>query len=232
MTDWDFSVLFSSVPGVESKYLNLEFRLLGEDDISCPWDGGTNFVLDGIFWRRTVISRNNTISKCSIFHFKAFPLINLQNFFVTWYNSQKWFELLHTVIPLKWNVFHYVTVKQYSWGRLQYINTERKKFFFCDPNTDTSTPAFFNTLTHHLEMVDVVMCLWGLTKLIKRFWSFRSSLAFSIYCSRWLRTQISWSGSLKITIDSRWCPGRDCFNNSGTKIVTLSTSNLIKSMFI
>ena len=53
-----------------------------------------------------------------------------------------------------------------------------------DPNTVTSTPAFFNTLTRHLEMVDVVMRLWGLTKLIKRFWSFQRSLVFSIYCSR------------------------------------------------
>ena len=48
----------------------------------------------------------------------------------------------------------------------------------CDPNTVMPTPAFFNTVTHHLEMVDVVMRLWGLTKLIKRFWSFRRSLVF------------------------------------------------------
>ena len=102
----------------------------------------------------------------------------------------------------------------------------------CDPNTVTSTPAFFNTLTYHLEMVDVVMHLSALTKLIKRFWSFQRSLVFSLHCSRWLRTQISWSGYLKITTGSRWCPGRDCVNNSGTKIVTLSASNFIKSLFI
>ena len=102
----------------------------------------------------------------------------------------------------------------------------------CDPNTVMSTPAFFKTVTHHLEMVDVVMRLWGLTKLIKRFWSFRRSLVFSIYCWRWLTTQISWSGYLKSTIGSWWCPGRDCFNNSGTRIVTLSASNIIKSVFI
>ena len=63
------------------------------------------------------------------------------------------------------------------------------------------------------------------------FESFRRSLVFSIYCSRWLTTEISWSGYLKSTIGSRWCPVRDCFNNSGTKVVTLSASNIIKSMF-
>ena len=42
----------------------------------------------------------------------------------------------------------------------------------CDPNTVMSTPAFFNTVMPHLEMVDTVMHLWDLTKLIKRFWSF------------------------------------------------------------
>ena len=52
--------------------------------------------------------------------------MNLQNLFVTWYNLQKWFELFHATIPLNRNVFHYVTVKQYSSGRLQYIKTERK----------------------------------------------------------------------------------------------------------
>ena len=98
------------------------------------------------------------------------------------------------------------------------------------PKHITSTPAFFNTLTRYLEMIDVVMRLWGLTKLFKRFWSFWRSLICSIYCSRWLRTQIS--GYLKITIGSRWCPGRDCFDNCGTKIVTLSASNFIKSLFI
>ena len=87
-------------------------------------------------------------------------------------------------------------------------------------------------LLRTIELVDVVIHVWGLTKLIKRFWSFRKSLVFSVYCSRWLTTQISWSGYLKSTIGSRWCPGRDCFNNSGTKIVTLSASNIIKSMFI
>ena len=102
----------------------------------------------------------------------------------------------------------------------------------CDPNTVTSTPAFFNTVTHHLEMVDVVMHLWGLTKFIKRFWSFRRSLVFSIYCSRWLTTQIYWSGYLKNTIGSRWEAGRDGFNNSVAKVVTLSASNIIKFMFI
>ena len=94
------------------------------------------------------------------------------------------------------------------------------------------TPAFFNTGTHHLKLVDVAMRLWDLTKLIKRFWSFRRFLVFSIYCSRWLSTQISWSGCVKMIIGSRWCPGRDCFNNSGTKIVILSASNFIKSMFL
>ena len=37
------------------------------------------------------------------------------------------------------------------------------------------------TLMHHLGMVGVVMHLWGLTKLIKRFWSFRMSLVFFQY---------------------------------------------------
>ena len=88
------------------------------------------------------------------------------------------------------------------------------------------------TMWHHLEMVDVVMRLCGLTKLTKRFCSFRRSFVFSIYCSRWPTTQISWSGYVKSTIGSRWCPGRDCFNNSGTKIGPLPSSNIIKSMFI
>ena len=46
----------------------------------------------------------------------------------------------------------------------------------CDPNTITSRPTFFNAVTH--RPVDVVMRLWGLTKLIKRFWFFRRSLVF------------------------------------------------------
>ena len=104
--------------------------------------------------------------------------------------------------------------------------------FDCDPNTVVSTPAFFNNVTHHLETVDVVMRLCSLTKLTKRFCSFRRSFVFSIYCSRWPTTQISWSGYVKSTIGSRWCPGRDCCNNSGTKIYSLPASNIIKSMFI
>ena len=41
----------------------------------------------------------------------------------------------------------------------------------------------------------------------------------------------SFPGYLKSTIGARWCPERDCFNNSGTKIVTLSALNIIMSMF-
>ena len=50
----------------------------------------------------------------------------------------------------------------------------------CDSDTVTSKPMFFDTVTRHLEMVDVVMRLCGLIKLIKRFWFFRRSLVFSI----------------------------------------------------
>ena len=89
------------------------------------------------------------------------------------------------------------------------------------PKTVTSTPTFFNTVTYHLEMVDVTMCFLGLTKLAKRFWSFRRSLVFSIYYSRRLTTHIYWSGYLKSTTSSRWHFGRDCLDNSVTKIVTL-----------
>ena len=98
----------------------------------------------------------------------------------------------------------------------------------CDPHTVTSTPAFFNTFTHHLEMFDVVMRLWGLT--YQGIFVFPKVLSFLIYCSRWLATQIFWSGYLKSTIGSRWF--NNWFNNSGTKIVTLSPPNIIKSIFI
>ena len=125
-TAWVFSILFSSVSRVESKHLNFEFRLPGGDGICYPWWGGANFVVDGIFWRRAIISRNSTILKCSIFHFKAFPLMKLQNLFQTWDNLQKWFKLLHTAIPLNRKVFHSVTVKKYNLGLLEYIKTEWK----------------------------------------------------------------------------------------------------------
>ena len=92
--------------------------------------------------------------------------------------------------------------------------------------------TFFNTVRHHLEIVVVVMRLWGLAKLIKMLWSFQKSLVFLIYWSRWLTTQIFLSGYLKNTIGSRLCPIRDCFNNSGIRSVTSSASNIIKTMFI
>ena len=101
------------------------------------------------------------------------------------------------------------------WPKYSYVHTRILKNCYAPPRDGWCCNAFV-----------------GLTKLIKRFWSFQRSLVFSIYCSRWLTTQIFWSGYLKSTIGSRWCPGRDCFNNSGTKIVTLSASNIIKSMFI
>ena len=81
-------------------------------------------------------------------------------------------------------------------------------------------------------MVDVVIRLWGLTKLIKRFWSFQRPLVFSIYCSRWLTAQISWSGYLKSTSGSRWCSLDLIVSNPEQKIVTLCALNTIKFMFI
>ena len=80
-------------------------------------------------------------------------------------------------------------------------------------------------------MLDAVLRLWCWTKFIKRFRSFRRSLGFSVYCSIWLTTQISWSGYLKSTIGFRWCLARDCFNNSGMKRITLSASKIIKFIF-
>ena len=96
------------------------------------------------------------------------------------------------------------------------IHTDLVKY---DSNTVSSTPTFFNAVTHHLETVDVVFRLWDLTNLIKRFWSMRRSLVFSIYCSRWLTAQISWPGYLKSTIGSRWRPGRDCFHDSCVTVI-------------
>ena len=60
----------------------------------------------------------------------------------------------------------------------------------CNPSTVRSTPGLFNTVTHHLEIVDVVMCLWGLTKLIKSVWSFWRFLVFLVHCSKWFTTLI------------------------------------------
>ena len=97
MTARVFSILFSSLSEVESKYLNFEFRLRGGYDIFCPWGVEANFLVDGVFWRRAVISRNSTILKR--------------------------FQLLHVAIVANRRVFHYVTVKQYNLGLLQYIKT-------------------------------------------------------------------------------------------------------------
>ena len=96
------------------------------------------------------------------------------------------------------------------------IHTDLVKY---DSNTVSSTPTFFNAVTNHLETVDAVLCLWDLTNLIKRFWSLRRSLVFSIYCSRWLTTQISWPGYLKSTIGSRWRPGHGCFHDSCVSVI-------------
>ena len=48
----------------------------------------------------------------------------------------------------------------------------------CDPKTVMSTLAFSNTVTHYLEIVDVVLRLWGLTNFIKRFCTFGKSFVF------------------------------------------------------
>ena len=79
------------------------------------------------------------------------------------------------------------------------------------------------------------MCLWGLTKHYQEvFFVLKILSFFNILFKRANNTDMPHVGILKapFVLDNTICSGHYYFNNSGTKMITLSSSNIIKSMLI